>query len=279
MPVAAGKHVVDASFEDQLAAIHDGDTVADLFDLTEEMRAKDDGLALGAHGVDHAADRGGTDGVDACGGLVEDDEFRIMDDRLRETDALQHTFGIRPDRPVGGLGHRRQAEGVLDGGGDVGGRHAAQLGAVTDQLPPAEELMKIRRLRQEAGASTGLRRGGGAAEDGDLARSGGNQSQYDLQRGALAATVRTQQAVDLTARDLQRDIVDGAELEAAEADPEIFRQMADRDGRTHRRMEKSVQVRRPAKVLISSPRMCPSRDLAIWSVKASTSVSAPSACR
>ena len=227
MSVAPGQDVVDAAFEHEFASVHDGDAVADLLDLAEQVRAQDDGLTLGTHGVDHPTDRGGADGVDAGGGLVEDDEFRIVHDRLSEADALQHPFGVGADRSVSRLGHRRQAERVFDGRSHVGGRHAAELSAIADEFAAGQELMEIGRLREEAGAATRFRRGRGAAQDAHLAGGGGHQPEDDLQGGALAATVRPEQAVDLATRNLQGEIVDGTQLQAAEADPEILRQMAD----------------------------------------------------
>jgi hypothetical protein len=168
MTVATRKHVLDPTFEDEPAPVHDGDAVAHLFDLAEQMRAKDHGLPFGAHRVDHAADGGRADGVDARGRFVQDDELGVMDDGLGETDALEHALGIGPDRAIGRLGHRRQAESVFDGSRDVRGCDAAELGAVADEFATAEELMEVWRFRQEAGAAAGFRRGRRTTEDFNL---------------------------------------------------------------------------------------------------------------
>ena len=279
MAVAAGQDVVHGAFEDELASVHDGHAVADLLDLAEQMGAKDDGLPLGAHRMDHATDRGGTNGVDASGGLVQDHEFGVVHHGLGEADTLEHPFRIGADRPAGRLGHRGEAQGVLDGRVEVGGGDTAELGAVADEFAAGKKLMEVRSLREKTRTAARGARRGRLAEDADLTGGRGDEAEHDLQRGALAAAVGPEQAEDLAARDLERKVVDGPQLEAADADAEILGEMADGDGGTHRRMANSRQVRKPAKVLISSPRMCPSRDLAIWSVKASTSPSSPSACR
>ena len=83
LAIALGEDFIHAPFEHEASAIHDGNSVTDLFDLSKEMRAKYDGLTFRTHGVNHPADGRRADGVDAGGGFVEDDEFGVMDNRLR----------------------------------------------------------------------------------------------------------------------------------------------------------------------------------------------------
>ena len=202
-----------------------------------------------------------------------------MDHGLGEADALQHPFRIGADRSPGGLIHRSQSQRILDRSIKFGGGDAAELGAIAHEFAAGKKLMEIGSLRQEAGTPPRGTGGGRFAEDADLTGGRGDETQDDLKRGALAAAVGSEQSVDLTAGNLEREIIDRAEFKPTDTDAKILGQMADGDGGIHRRIANSRQVRSPVKVLISSPRICPSRDLAIWSVKASTSPSSPSACR
>ena len=55
MAITTGQDILHGAFEDEFTAVHDGDAVADLLDLSEEVRAENDGLPLGAHRLDHPA--------------------------------------------------------------------------------------------------------------------------------------------------------------------------------------------------------------------------------
>jgi hypothetical protein len=54
--IALGENFIHAPFEYQATAVHDGNSVTDLFDLAKKMRAKYDGLTFRAHGVNHSPD-------------------------------------------------------------------------------------------------------------------------------------------------------------------------------------------------------------------------------
>jgi hypothetical protein len=81
--IALGEDFIHAPFEHEPSAVHDGHPVTNLFDLSKEMRAKYDGLPFSAHGIDHPSDGRRAYGIHAGGGFVEDDEFGVMDNRLR----------------------------------------------------------------------------------------------------------------------------------------------------------------------------------------------------
>jgi hypothetical protein len=113
--IALGEDFIHTPFEDEATSIHDGYSVTDLFDLSKKMRAKYNGLTLSTHGVNHASDGRGAYWIHTGGGFVKDDEFGVMDNRLRQPDALQHTFRVGANRTAGSFGHRREFQRGLDG--------------------------------------------------------------------------------------------------------------------------------------------------------------------
>ncbi|MCG3773791.1 MAG: hypothetical protein JW395_0605 [Nitrospira sp.] len=70
-----------------MAFIDDNDPLTDHADFGEDVGAQDDRVVL-AQVLDELAGLDHLDGVDADGRLVHDDDFRLMDHRLRNTHAL-----------------------------------------------------------------------------------------------------------------------------------------------------------------------------------------------
>ena len=67
---------------------------------TKQVRVQENRDALGFEFVQDVADLFAADGIDAVARFVEHQQLRRMHQRLRQSDALQHAFGIlaEPDR-------------------------------------------------------------------------------------------------------------------------------------------------------------------------------------
>src|SRR5213079_3599528 len=66
--------------------------VAEHFDVGEDVRAEQDGRAALAQTGDQVAYLAPAHGVESAHRLVKEDNFRVVDERLRQTDALQHAL-------------------------------------------------------------------------------------------------------------------------------------------------------------------------------------------
>ncbi len=89
----------DAGFEffgglvdEDFALVDDDDAVADGFDFFEDVGGEDDGFVCG-HGLYQLSHFVLLVGVEAVGGLVEDEHLGVVDDGLGDTDALAVAFG------------------------------------------------------------------------------------------------------------------------------------------------------------------------------------------
>ena len=76
-----------APFGDDAAAIEDDDAGADRFDLGQDVRRQDDGALLAERG-DERQHVAALVGIEAVGGLVEDEHVGAMQERIGEPDAL-----------------------------------------------------------------------------------------------------------------------------------------------------------------------------------------------
>ena len=92
-PSCATNEVVEPPAADHVAAIDDGDAIAHHLDFAEQVRIEKNGrpsVSLGANDISHQSP---AHGIQAGGGLVQENQFGIMNQRLGQPDSLQHTLG------------------------------------------------------------------------------------------------------------------------------------------------------------------------------------------
>ena len=81
---------LDEVVADELAVAQHGEAVADLVDLVEEVRDEEDRDALLLERADDAEELGDLVGVEARGGLVEDEQLRLHVDGAGDRHELLH---------------------------------------------------------------------------------------------------------------------------------------------------------------------------------------------
>src|SRR5690349_1035999 len=89
-----GDEFLDGAFGLQLALAEDRHPVADRLHLAELVRAKEDRFALALQSLDDLPHLHPPERVQAAGGLVEDEQVRIVDQGLGQADALLHALGV-----------------------------------------------------------------------------------------------------------------------------------------------------------------------------------------
>ena len=82
-----------ASGEDEVAAIDEGDGVAELFDLVHAVGGEEDGSTLIAEVNEGVLEKRGVDRVEAAERLVHDDELGIVQQCGDELNLLLHALG------------------------------------------------------------------------------------------------------------------------------------------------------------------------------------------
>src|SRR2546425_975327 len=74
------------------------------------MGIEEDGLPLGLEALQDAPDLAAADGIDPVGRLIEEYHIRVVEDRLRDPEALLHPLGIRADLVVHAAHEAHHAE-------------------------------------------------------------------------------------------------------------------------------------------------------------------------
>jgi hypothetical protein len=96
-----------------LRLVDDHHALAGLLDLGEDVRAEDDGVIAGER-LDEAASLVDLLGVEPRRRFVEDQHFGVVDERLREADALAIALRELSARAVGHVGHPRAGHDLID---------------------------------------------------------------------------------------------------------------------------------------------------------------------
>jgi hypothetical protein len=199
MILAAGGQLVRRAAEHDLARVHQRHLGTRRAHVLDQVRGHDDGGAL-PEVAQQGAELDALLGVQARGRLVEQQQFRVVHDGLRDPDPAQHAARQRTQ-----LGPGLDAEvDPLDRGGhglrDPGGRHLFQQREVLDELDHGEGRVIAEGLRQVAEPAPDLPAGGlpgrVPVQQPELAgRRRQDRGQHAEQRG-LARAVRPEQAED-----------------------------------------------------------------------------------
>ena len=217
---------------DHAALVDDDDALAGLGDFRKDVGAEDDGVVAG-EAADEVAGLDDLLRVEAGRRLVEDQHFRVVDERLRQADplpvALRELAAVAVGHvvDVGALHHRRDALAPLLR------RHALDAGDEVEVLAHRHVRVERRRFRQVAGAALGFDRVREDVEPGHRRLAFGRRhvAGQDPHRGGLAGAVRPEEAEDLAPLDTKTDVVHGRDPAVA------FGDVLDLD---HRSLQRSI---------------------------------------
>ena len=80
-----------------LSVTDDADAIAESFDIRQNMAREEDGFTFFFAFEDEVDDVSSPERIETRLRFVEDDEVRVSDERLGESDALEHSFGKLPE--------------------------------------------------------------------------------------------------------------------------------------------------------------------------------------
>src|SRR6185295_9136289 len=168
-------------------------------------------------------------GVQAGGGLVEDEDVGVVNERLRQADTLPIAFRELRAEPVGHVVDARLLHDELDALAPVGRRDALDLRDERQVLDDAHVGIERRRLRKVAGPPFGLDRLVEDVEPCDNRFSFGRRhvAGEDAHGRRLPGAVRAEEAEDFAALDPEADVVDRGDAAIA------FREVLNLDHRAN----------------------------------------------
>ena len=143
--------LVEVARSGEPALRHHEHVRAEALHLVEHVARDDDAAALAAEPLEELDHVGALARVEPGQRLVEHDQPRVVDDRLRELDALAHALRVRRQAP---LVRRIELDRLERGpGGGVGIGEAVQRRGQADEAERGERLEDGFLLRHEADAA------------------------------------------------------------------------------------------------------------------------------
>src|SRR6266704_1370194 len=194
---------------DDFAFLDEDHLVAGDFHFAEQVgiqKYSGAAVALRANDVAHEAP---AHGVEARGGLVKKNQLRLVNQGLRQANALEHSFGkfAKPLFPV-----RSEADEIKKGGdalAETGLGHAAKASMELQELRCAQPRVEAEILRKEPDLPANIDVADGDAENERLAVARLHEPEEHFDASAFPRSIRTEKAEDFATADAQRKVAYG----------------------------------------------------------------------
>ncbi len=218
MPEIAGTNVnVDFAFRggmqiagaDDLALFDENHGVAGDFHFAEQMGIKEDGGATLALVANDVADEVAAHGVKAGSGLIEEDEFRLVDESLGEANALHHTFGKAAEATVAMWSKADEFEIGGDAVAQLGGCESTEAAMKGQEFGGGQPVVKAKIFGEEADFAAHFDVLKRAAKNLRVAAGGSDKAEKHFDGSAFAGTVGSEETEDFAATDLERKAAHG----------------------------------------------------------------------
>jgi hypothetical protein len=227
--VGVGEEFAEGALGLDAATVVDYDAVADVFDIGEEVAAEDDGGSAVGEGDNEIFDFAAADGVEAGGGFIEDDEFRVIDEGLGEADTALHALGEFPDEAAVDIIEADHFEELCATAVAFGGGQVEEAAEEVDGFPGVEVAVEVGFLGEVTDSAFSGDVSGGVTEYFDMAAGGVEEPEEHFDRGRFTGAVGAEEAEDFAAADFEVDVIDGAGFRAAPEVLEDFGEAADDD--------------------------------------------------
>ena len=166
------EQVLHAAFADEDAMRENADAIANFLHLREEMGGKQDGDAAPFQIENQIANLARAGRIDARGRLVEHDKPGFLDERLRESDPLQHALGITAEPPIARILQANEREQFVRARFQLLPAQTAEFSVKTERLFAGQIFVEIGILRQKTDCFAAPHFAAVAAEDFARARRG-----------------------------------------------------------------------------------------------------------
>jgi hypothetical protein len=178
------------------------------------MRVDENGDATFFEAAKDVADLAAAHGIDAIGGLVQDENGGRVNESLRQSQPLQHALGIFADPHGGPLAQAHQFQLLGDQLLSARWVYARERRVEIEHAGAGKVGGKAVILRQVPNGPAGLGLAGIAPEDEGAAFSWPDGGEQGLDERGLPCPIGPQQPENRTTANLKRNAVDGPDLPA-----------------------------------------------------------------
>src|SRR6266567_721090 len=201
--------VVNPAFDFQLPLVDDGDAVADGLHFAQFVGGEENGFAFVFEALDDFAHLHAAQRVQAAGGFVQNEKLGVVNEGLRQADALLHAFGVGFDLTFAGRFQLDQLEQRINPPSSFGTGNAKNAGIKSEQLFGSEEFVVIGQLGQIADPLPRNRLAHVDSEETRLAAGRVNKTQQHIHGCCLAGAVGAKEPEHFPCPNAQVEVLDG----------------------------------------------------------------------
>ena len=194
---------------DDFAVLDEHDGVTGDFDFAEKVGIEEHGGASFSLVANDVANEPAAHRVEAGCGLIEEDEFGLMDESLSEADALQHAFRKAAEAAVAMRGEADEIEISGNTVAELGRSESAEAAMKREQFGGGEPVVKAKILRKETDLAANFYARKRVIENLGVTATRFDETEQHLDGGAFAGAIRAEEAEDLAAADLKRKATNG----------------------------------------------------------------------
>lgn len=169
-----------------------GEPVTDAFDIGQYVRIEEDGLTLVLELDNEIFYHFSSKRIEPAHWFVQEYHFRIVDDRLRESDALEHSFRIFRQSGVARVSQSDFFEQFVNPLLENVLSDIEEFSVESEKFPARQVFVQVRVFRHETDAASCFLVEFGAPEYGYAAGGGLDKGEDALHRGSLSCPVRSE---------------------------------------------------------------------------------------
>ena len=216
----------------QLSSDEHCDAIAEHLGVRQNVRREENRAALPLQIQNDVADFAATDGIEPRCRLIQKNYLWIVQDRLRDSYALQHAFREAPQLNICSGAQPDALEKPRDALSPVSFGKAEETRGIIEQLARSQIIVEVRLLRQEAYLAVHLDVIDRASANPCGTARRKNQPHQELERGRLSRAVRPEESEHLALAHLERQPIQRSPRALApEADRVVLGQPFDFNGR------------------------------------------------
>jgi len=194
---------------DDLSIANERDLIASDFDFAQNVGIQKDGCTSVALGADDIAHQAPSHGIEARGGFVQKNDFRIVDERLGQADALEHAFGKTLQALAAMRSEPDEIDKIRDALAQPSGIHAAEPTVKFEKLSRRQPLIKPEIFGQKSYFAPDFYITRRRPENVSFPTAWAHQPQEHFYGSALAGSVGPKEAEDFAAGNTQRQVANG----------------------------------------------------------------------
>lgn len=186
--------ILDRFVRYEAPLVDDGKGVTDRFHIGEDMGIEKYGCSPGFEFQNQVFNHLATDGIESAHRLVEKHDGRIVDDRLPESDTLEHSLGVLCEEFISRSVESHFVEYLLDSRVQIRVGDIEELSVEAEEFASGQVFVEVSILRHKPDFPFGLIGEASVTEDTHTPIVRSDETEYGFHGGGFPCPVRSEES-------------------------------------------------------------------------------------